>query len=99
MKIVVIGGRGLVGAKLLNTLRHRGHDVLAASRRSGVDIVTGEGLSQALAGAKVLVDVTNSPSFADTAVLDFFRDLESQPARRRRSCARETSRCAVDRGH
>lgn len=73
MRIVVIGGSGLVGAKLVSTLRHRGQDALAASRRSGVDAVTGEGLAAALVGANVVVDVTNSLSFEDTAVLEFFQ--------------------------
>ena len=72
MRIVVIGGSGLVGAKLVNALRQRGHDVFSASRRSGVNAVTGEGLSNAMAGAKVVIDVTNSPSFADQAAMDFF---------------------------
>lgn len=73
MRIVVIGGSGLVGAKLAANLRHRGHDVLAASPRSGVNTVTGEGLSQALAGADVVVDVSDSPSFEDAAALEFFQ--------------------------
>jgi uncharacterized protein YbjT (DUF2867 family) len=73
MKVVVIGGSGLVGAKLVNNLRHRGHDVLSASRQSGVNTLTGEGLAAAVAGATVVVDVTNSPSLEDTTVVDFFR--------------------------
>jgi uncharacterized protein YbjT (DUF2867 family) len=73
MRIVVMGGSGLVGAKLVNNLRHRGHDVLAASPRSGVNTVTGAGLAEALTGARVVVDVTNSPSFADPAAFEFFR--------------------------
>lgn len=72
MRIVVVGGSGLVGAKLVDTLRHRGHDVLAASRRSGVDTVTGEGLAQAVAGARVVIDVTNSTSFDDETAMNFF---------------------------
>lgn len=72
MRIVVVGGSGLVGAKLVDTLRHRGHDVLAASRRSGVDTVTGEGLAQAVAGARVVIDVTNSTSFDDEPAMEFF---------------------------
>jgi uncharacterized protein YbjT (DUF2867 family) len=72
MRIVVFGGSGLVGAKFVNALRQRGHDVVCASRRSGVNAVTGEGLSNAMAGAKVVIDVTNSPSFADQAAMDFF---------------------------
>jgi uncharacterized protein YbjT (DUF2867 family) len=73
MKIVVIGGSGLIGSKLVNTLRHRGHEVLAASPDSGVNTLTGEGLFEALTGAQVVVDVSNSPSFEDAAVLKFFQ--------------------------
>lgn len=72
MKIVVIGGSGLIGAKLVSKLRERGHEVVAASPASGINTVTGEGLADALAGADVVVDVANSPSFEDKAVLDFF---------------------------
>ncbi|MBW4423678.1 MAG: SDR family oxidoreductase [Nostoc desertorum CM1-VF14] len=72
MKIVVIGGNGLIGKKLVNRLRERGHETVAASPSSGVNAVTGEGLAEALAGAQVVVDVTNSPSFEDAAVLEFF---------------------------
>lgn len=72
MKIVVIGGTGLIGTQVCNNLRQQGHDVLAAAPSSGVNAVTGEGLQQALAGADVVIDVANSPSFEDTAVLDFF---------------------------
>jgi len=72
MKIVVIGGTGLIGSKLVSKLRQLGHDVLSASPDSGVNTITGEGLSEALAGASVVVDVANSPSFEDAAVLKFF---------------------------
>src|SRR5688572_22178935 len=72
MKIVVIGGSGLIGAKLVKLLRDGGHEVLAASRSTGVNTLTGEGLADALAGAAVVVDVANSPSFEDRAVLEFF---------------------------
>jgi len=72
MKIVVIGGTGLIGSKLANKLRQLGHDVLAASPDSGVNTITGEGLREALAGANVVIDVANSPSFEDAAVLHFF---------------------------
>ena len=72
MKIVVIGGSGLIGSKLVNRLRQLGHEVVAASPDSGVNTITGEGLAQALAGAKVVVDVTNAPSWEDKAVMDFF---------------------------
>jgi len=72
MKIVVIGGTGLIGSRLVNTLRAKGHEALAASPDSGVNTITGEGLTDALAGASVVVDVSNSPSFEDAAVLKFF---------------------------
>src|SRR5262249_27610595 len=72
MKIVVIGGSGLIGTKLVDNLRQHGHEVVAASLSSGVNILTGEGLAQALTGAHVVVDVANSPSFEDKAVLEFF---------------------------
>ena len=73
MKIVVVGGRGLIGSKLVTILTRDGHEVVAASRRSGVDAVTGEGLAEALSGAAVVVDVSNSPSFEDAAVMKFFK--------------------------
>ena len=72
MKIVIIGGTGLIGTKLAGTLREKGHDVLQASSRTGVNAITGEGLDRALSGADVVVDVANSPSFEDRAVLAFF---------------------------
>ena len=72
MKVVVIGGTGLIGSKLVTNLRDRGHEVLAASPNSGVNTITGEGLAAALAGAQVVVDVANSPSFEDKAVMEFF---------------------------
>src|SRR4029077_8753504 len=73
MKIVVIGGTGLIGSKLVALLRQRGQEVLAASPNTGVNTLTGEGLPEALAGAQVVVDVANSPSFEDTAVMEFFQ--------------------------
>jgi len=72
MKIVVIGGSGLIGTKLVKRLRQRGHDVLAASPASGVNTITGEGLAQALTGAQIVVDVANSPSFEDKPAMEFF---------------------------
>lgn len=72
MKIVVIGGSGLIGSKVVVNLRQLGHEVLAASPNSGVNTITGEGLDAALAGADIVVDLANSPSFADQDVLDFF---------------------------
>lgn len=73
MRIVVIGGSGLVGAQLVNTLRHRRHEVLAASSRTGVNTITGEGLFAAVAGSSVVIDVTNSRSFDDATALEFFQ--------------------------
>ncbi|SMH38444.1 SDR family oxidoreductase [Azospirillum agricola] len=72
MKIVVIGGTGLIGAKLVKTLRERGHEALAASPKTGVNTITREGLAQAMDGAAVVVDVANAPVWEDKAVLDFF---------------------------
>src|SRR5688500_2390506 len=72
MKIVVIGGSGLIGTKLVNRLRQQGHDVVAASPACGVNTITGEGLAEALADAQVVVDVANSPSAEDKAAMDFF---------------------------
>ena len=72
MKIVVIGGTGLIGTKVVNNLRQRGHEALAASPSKGVNTLTGEGLKEALAGAQVVVDVANSPSFEDKPSMDFF---------------------------
>lgn len=72
MKIVVIGGTGLIGSKLVQNLRERGHDVLAAAPSTGVNSITREGLAQAMDGAEVVVDVANAPSWEDQAVLDFF---------------------------
>ena len=72
MKIVVIGGTGLIGSKLVETLRKEGHEVVAASPATGVDTISGKGVAEALAGAQVVVDVANSPSFEDKAVLEFF---------------------------
>jgi uncharacterized protein YbjT (DUF2867 family) len=72
MKIVVIGGTGLIGSKLVKKLREHGQEVVAASPSSGVNTLTGEGLADALKGASVAVDVTNSPSWEDAAVLQFF---------------------------
>lgn len=72
MKIVVIGGSGLIGSKLVKNLRERGHDVLAASPSTGVNSITREGLAQAMDGADIVVDVANAPSWEDQAVLEFF---------------------------
>ena len=73
MKIVVIGGTGLIGAKVVALLTESGHEAVAASPRLGVNTITGEGLAAALDGASVVVDVSNAPSFEDQAVLAFFQ--------------------------
>ena len=72
MKIVVIGGTGLIGSKTVAILRQGGHEVIAASPNSSVNTLTGEGLKEAVAGAQVVIDLANSPSFEDKAVLEFF---------------------------
>jgi uncharacterized protein YbjT (DUF2867 family) len=72
MKIVIIGGTGLIGTKTAERLRKHGHEVIAASPNTGVNTITGEGLAQVLAGAHVVIDLANSPSFEDKAVLEFF---------------------------
>jgi uncharacterized protein YbjT (DUF2867 family) len=72
MKIVVIGGTGLIGSKTVAILRQSGHEVVAGSPKNGINTITGEGLKEAVAGAQVVIDLTNSPSFEDKAVLEFF---------------------------
>ncbi|MGH9813589.1 MAG: SDR family oxidoreductase, partial [Candidatus Acidiferrales bacterium] len=73
MKIVVIGGTGLIGSKVVKNLKQKGHEAIAAAPSTGVNTITGQGLAEALAGAEVVVDVANSPSFEDQAAMDFFR--------------------------
>jgi uncharacterized protein YbjT (DUF2867 family) len=73
MKIVVIGGTGLVGSKVVSNLRQKGHEAIAASPNKGVNTITGEGLAEALAGAQVVIDLANSPDFSDDAVMAFFK--------------------------
>src|SRR6202795_3089283 len=73
MKIVVIGGTGLIGSKTVAILRQGGHEVVAASPNTGVNTITGEGLKEAVTGAQVVIDLANSPSFEDKAVLEFFQ--------------------------
>ena len=72
MKIVVIGGTGLIGSKTIPILRQSGHEVVAASPNTGVNTITGEGLKEVMAGKEVVIDLANSPSFEDKAVLEFF---------------------------
>ena len=76
MKIVVIGGTGLIGSKVVARLKQKGHDALAAAPNTGVNTITGDGLKDAMAGAQVVVDLANSPSFEDKAVLEFFETSE-----------------------
>ena len=73
MKILVIGGTGLIGSKTVPILRQAGHEVVAASPKSGVDTITGEGVKEAVSGVQVVIDLANSPSFEDKAVLEFFQ--------------------------
>lgn len=73
MKIVVIGGTGLIGSKVVSNLRQKGHEVVAASPNTGVNTITGEGLAQALSGAEVVVDLANAPDFSDDPVMAFFK--------------------------
>ena len=77
MKIVVIGGTGLIGSKTTAILRDKGHEVVAAAPNTGVNTITGEGLDAALAGAEIVIDLANSPSFEPSAVLEFFRAHEN----------------------
>jgi uncharacterized protein YbjT (DUF2867 family) len=72
MKIVVIGGTGLIGSKVVAKLKQKGHDVLAAAPNTGVNTITGAGLKEVMAGTQVVIDLANSPSFEDKAVLEFF---------------------------
>jgi uncharacterized protein YbjT (DUF2867 family) len=72
MKLVIIGGTGLIGSKLVTRLREHGHEAVPAAPNTGVNALTGEGVAEALQGASVVVDVSNSPSFADAAVMHFF---------------------------
>jgi uncharacterized protein YbjT (DUF2867 family) len=76
MKIVVIGGTGLIGSKVVARLKQKGHDALAAAPNTGVNTITGEGLKEAMAGTQVVIDLANSPSFEDKAVLEFFETSE-----------------------
>ena len=73
MKIVVIGGTGLIGSRVVEKLKQKGHEAIAATPNTGVNTITGEGLKEAMAGAQVVVDLANSPSFEDKAVLEFFQ--------------------------
>ena len=81
MKIVVVGGTGLVGSKVVEKLKHKGHEAIAAAPNTGVNTITGKGLKEAMAGAQVVIDLENSPSFEDKAVLEFFETAGRQPSR------------------
>lgn len=85
MKALVVGGSGLIGSKVCKILEDAGHEVIAASRRTGIDTVTGEGLAANLKGVDVVVDVPNSPSFEESAVLDFFTKSSTNIAREAKS--------------
>lgn len=97
MKIVVIGGSGLIGSKLVNKLREHGHEATPASPNSGVNTLTGEGLAEVLKGASVVVDVSNSPSFEENSSAEFLHYRHEQPysirtGRRRAALCRVVSR-------
>jgi nucleoside-diphosphate-sugar epimerase len=83
VKIVVIGGTGLIGSKTVAILRQGGHEVVAASPKSGINTITGEGLKEAMTGAQVVIDLANSPSFEDRAVLEFFQTSAATCSQRR----------------
>jgi uncharacterized protein YbjT (DUF2867 family) len=83
MKIVVIGGTGLIGSKTVAILRQGGHEAVAASPNTGVNTITGEGLREALAGAQVVIDLANAPLWEDKAVLEFFETSAATFSRRR----------------
>lgn len=87
MKIVVIGGSGLIGKKLVKNLRQSGHEVVAASPSSGVNTITGKGLAEALAEAQIVVDVANSPSFEDKPAMEFFEKSGQNLLPRKRALA------------
>src|SRR6478736_4888674 len=97
MKITVFGATGLIGSKVVDLLNEAGHDVVAASRASGADVLTGEGLTDALAGTDALVDLTNSPSFDDGPVMDFFTRSSAKPRGGREADGGPPLRGPVDR--
>ena len=99
MKIIVIGGTGLIGSKLVNKLRGAGHEAVAASPNSGVNTLTGEGLADVLKGASVVVDVSNSPSWEDSAVLKFFETSTNNLLTYEAASRRRASRCLISGGN
>jgi uncharacterized protein YbjT (DUF2867 family) len=96
MKIVVIGGTGLIGSKLVNKLREQGQEAVAAAPNTGVNTLTGEGLAEVLKGASVVVDVSNSPSWEDAAVLKFFETSTRNLLIDEAAAGGRTSRCVID---
>src|SRR5262249_38698757 len=99
MKIVVIGGTGLIGSKTVAILRKGGHEVVAASPQSGVNTITGEGLKEVMAGAQVVIDLANSPSFEDKAVLGFFETSSRNLRAAEATAGRRPPFAAVVRHH
>ena len=99
MKVLIIGGTGLIGSKLVANLRQDGHQVVPASPDTGVNSITGDGVADAIRDASVLVDVSNSPSFEPSAVMNFFHDLHAQSSRVRNSSGRETLRRSIGGGN
>ena len=93
MKIVINGGTGLIGSKTVARLRSTGHDVRAASPQSGINSVTGEGIADAVKGAQVVIDLSNSPSFEDKAVLEFFETSTQYGRKGTVNVARKIRRC------
>ena len=93
MKIVIVGGTGMIGGKLVTLLRSQGHEVIPASPSLGINSITGEGLTEALTGAQAVVDVTNSPSFEDKAVLEFFETSTQYGRKGTVNVARKIRRC------
>ena len=98
MRIVVVGGTGLIGSKLVEKLREDGHDPLAASPDTGVNTLTGEGLAEALEGAEVVVDVANAPAWEDDAVMEFFQTSTSNVLAAETAAGVEPPRRVVGRG-
>ena len=99
MKIVVIGGTGLIGSKVVAKLGEHGHEAVAASPDTGVNTLTGEGLAEVLEGAAVVIDVSNSPSFEDAAVLEFFETSTGNLLAAEASGGRGPPRGALGGGH
>ena len=99
MKLVIIGGTGLIGSKLVTKLREHGHDAVAASPDTGVNTLTGEGLAEVLQGASVVVDVSNSPSFEEAAVMEFFTTSTRNLLKAAGSSRRDALRRALGGGN